>query len=204
MQPVTWLYIRGMKLAWLLALTIALVTACEVNTSPSSAPTPAAPAPAATRSAPQSAAPTTIQKRIGQTGGQECPEDNDESCKALFTVTAIESIPRSACSTPPAEGVRIIRVGLDAIGQHPASDPNDPPGSGLASDNWYALGSDGYTTKAQVATGCGEYEPGPFYDWVNVGEKQRGTILFAIPNNSAKLQLRDDYGAAWEWALPAE
>jgi hypothetical protein len=154
-------------------------------------------------------APQPIQKQVGQRAAAACAgESIDDTCALIFTVTAIDSVPSSDCSDykPPTADERVIRVALDAQGLHPTPAPNShiPPGYILSSDYWFALGADGYTTKVDVAIGCGEYTPGPFYTQTDVGQKLRGDILFKIPADSTTLELRPQPGLAWRWALPAQ
>lgn len=155
---------------------------------------------------PSAQAPATIEKKVGEEGAWGCESKDNTSCSVAFTVTSITPVPISDCSSSsdvPADS-KIYKVAIDVQGHHPTPKPNEhiPPGYIVASDNWYALGSDGYTTKAQVMFGCGDYTPGPFYQHVEVGQKQRGTIIYAVPANSTDLQLRSQGGGAWEWKLP--
>ena len=155
---------------------------------------------------PSPAVPKTVQKAVGEEGGAYCLNKENSSCLASFTVTSIENVPRSQCIdiAPPPVDTRLVRVAIDVQGNRPLPSPNShiAPGYVVSSDNWYGLTPDGYTTKAGVATGCGEFTPDPFYQPVNVGQKQRGDIIFYLPEDTEKLQLRDDDGAAWEWPLP--
>lgn len=146
-----------------------------------------------------------IDKKIGEEGGWACPGEDNSACAVVFTVTSISAVPMAACSETshvPRES-KLYKVAMDVAGQHPTPEPNShiPPGFVVASDNWYALGSDGYSTKAETAIGCGDYTPGPFYDFVNVGEKQRGTLIFAVPQNTTALQIRQTNGPTWQFQV---
>lgn len=162
-------------------------------------------------SAPASTAPETpdiLNKKVGQPAGWNCADASDESCSLAFTVTALDKVPSANCSdsAPPPAGSEIYRVAIDAQAYHPTPAPNAtlPPGFVISSDNWYAIDADGYGTKADVAIGCGDFDPGPFYQPLSVGQKGRGTILFALPAGSRELELREQgTPGSWRWVLPA-
>jgi len=158
---------------------------------------------------PALATPATITKSVGEPGAFYCPPDKPglASCSVQFTVTKIESVPRSSCdqnTQVPAEN-RVIRVAIDVQGRYPLPAPNShlEPGYVVDWGNWVVLGRDGYTTKVETAIDCGSFEPGAFYKWAAAGEKKRGELVFSIPANSVKLQLRVSGSPnPLEWDLP--
>ncbi|RPA65831.1 hypothetical protein EF294_03585 [Gordonia oryzae] len=149
-----------------------------------------------------------LNKAVGQSAGWNCADASDESCSLAFTVTALDRVPSANCSdsAPPPAGSEIYRLAIDAQAYHSTPAPNAtlPPGFVISSDNWYAIDADGYGTKADVAIGCGDFDPGPFYRPLSVGQKGRGSILFALPAGSRELELREQgTPGTWRWALPA-
>ncbi|GAB3132246.1 hypothetical protein GCM10027289_19910 [Tsukamurella serpentis] len=167
-----------------------------ISTAPSSPPSSTSAA---------GSAPRTIQKAVGASAAYGCTGSSPDSCMTRFVVTAVENVNPSACGAGSQKGdTRLVRVSLDVQGMKPREYPNENlnPGHEVTSENWYALGADGYTTKAEVATWCPGYKPGPFYDPVAVGQKARGDIVFAVPASAHRIQVRTYDGRAWEWPLP--
>lgn len=190
-----------MKRVTLIALAAATISACAGSPEPSDTTPTSAP--------PSTEQPSLYKKAVGQEGGWACVTRDNSTCSVAFTVTGLTAIPESQCNeyADHPEGTRLIEVSIDVRGQHPTPAPNAhiEPGFVVSSDNWYGLGSDGYSTKADIATACGDMEPGPFYHPVGVGQKARGSIIFAIPDNSTAIELHDPvYQGIWRWMLPSD
>lgn len=186
-------------------LAIGCAAGCGTNADTDTTASRTTSTTSATSTAPET--PDVLNKKVGQSAGWNCADASDESCSLAFTVTALDKASSANCSdsAPPPAGSEIYRVAIDAQAYHPVPAPNAslPPGFVIASDNWYGISADGYGTKAVTAIGCGDYTPGPFYQWLNVGQKGRGTILFALPAGSQELELREQgTPASWRWTLP--
>lgn len=151
-------------------------------------------------------------KEVGEDAGALCTSsdgDRRQNCSLVFRVTEITPVARTQCNEfaeIPADSM-VVRVGLDAEGLREPQAPNQgsTPGYVVSASNWSGRNSDGFATDATIAAGCGEFNPGPFYDSTKVGQKSRGTILFAIPEDSIELEL-SAYGHAggWRWPLPPQ
>lgn len=201
-------YDRAMKLKFGAAAAVLAAGTLLVGCG-STANTPSASSSAGSSATETTSVPRFIPKRVGEPAGWNCPPDQPSSqCSLQFSITSLARIGDATCadahnSSNPKPGT-VYRVTMDVQGQKPTPPPNGhiQPGYVVTSQYWYALGPDGYTSKAETAIGCGNYTPGAFYDYTAVGEKSRGEILYAVPEGSSKLRLKNDSGGGWEWDLP--
>ena len=151
----------------------------------------------------ESASAATLTKAVGEQAGNDCDPDDKGDCALDFSITAITPIDPSTCSEylDVPEDSKLYRVEIDAEAKRPSANSDLAPGFLLITDNWSSLDSDGYTKKVVDAVSCGNEEAGAFYQPVEVGQKKRGTLVFALPENAVALQLTPQGGGVWEWDL---